>query len=155
MSPTAGGAPTTQAGPAVGTGAPPRAGRAGTGVDPALAAFAEEVPPRVAMVAPEARTWIFGHLGDGNLHVNVSGIDPGDHAVDDAVLGLVLDRRGSISAEHGVGTAKRTWLARQRGGAAVAAMAATKAALDPDGILNPAVLFSSPPPPTRQRDGGR
>lgn len=108
---------------------------------PALAGFAEEVPARVAEVAPGARTWIFGHLGDGNLHVNVSDVDPDDHAVDDAVLALVLAHRGSISAEHGVGTAKRAWLARQRGDAAVAAMAATKAALDPDGILNPHVLL--------------
>ncbi|QYG95524.1 FAD-binding oxidoreductase [Iamia sp. SCSIO 61187] len=108
---------------------------------PALAAFAEEVPARVAEVAPAARTWLFGHLGDGNLHVNVSGVDPDDHAVDDAVLALVLDRGGSISAEHGVGTAKRAWLARQRGSDAVAAMAAVKAALDPDGVMNPHVLL--------------
>ncbi|HEX7133172.1 MAG TPA: FAD-binding oxidoreductase [Iamia sp.] len=106
-----------------------------------LAVFADEVPAHVAAVAPAARTWIFGHLGDGNLHVNVSGVDPDDHAVDDAVLALVLDRRGSISAEHGVGTAKRAWLARQRGPAAVAAMSAVKAALDPAGIMNPAVLL--------------
>jgi FAD/FMN-containing dehydrogenase len=106
-----------------------------------LAGFAEEVPARVATVAPGARTWIFGHLGDGNLHINVSGVDPDDHGVDDAVLGLVLDRRGAISAEHGVGTAKRAWLARQRGTAAVAAMAAIKAALDPDALMNPAVLL--------------
>ncbi|HEV7722472.1 MAG TPA: FAD-binding oxidoreductase [Iamia sp.] len=107
----------------------------------ALAAFADEVPARVTAVAPDARTWIFGHLGDGNLHVNVSGVAPDDHAVDDAVLALVLDRRGSISAEHGVGTAKRAWLARQRGAATVAAMAAVKAALDPDAIMNPHVLL--------------
>jgi FAD/FMN-containing dehydrogenase len=108
---------------------------------PALAPFAEEVPARVAEVAPAARTWLFGHLGDGNLHVNVSGVDPDDRTVDDAVLALVLDRGGSISAEHGVGTAKRAWLARQRGAAAVAAMAAVKKALDPDGVMNPHVLL--------------
>jgi FAD/FMN-containing dehydrogenase len=108
---------------------------------PALAAFADEVPAVVATVAPAARTWIFGHLGDGNLHVNVSGLDPDDHTVDDAVLALVLDRQGSISAEHGVGTAKRAWLAAQRGPEAVAAMRAVKTALDPSGIMNPAVLL--------------
>ncbi len=70
---------------------------------PALAGFADEVRDRVAVVAPGSRTWIFGHLGDGNLHVNVSGVAPDDEAVDDAVLGLVLDLGGSISAEHGVG----------------------------------------------------
>ncbi|WCO65055.1 FAD-binding oxidoreductase [Iamia majanohamensis] len=107
----------------------------------ALAGFAEEVPARIAAVAPEARTWLFGHLGDGNLHVNVTGVAPDDAAVDDAVLGLVLERRGSISAEHGVGTAKRRWAAEQRGPTAMAAMAAIKAALDPAGILNPAVLL--------------
>lgn len=108
---------------------------------PELAAFAVDVPAVVAAVAPDARTWLFGHLGDGNLHVNVSGAAPDDHAVDDAVLALVLDRRGAISAEHGVGTAKRAWVARQRGGATVAAMAAVKAALDPAGVMNPAVLL--------------
>lgn len=108
---------------------------------PVLGAFADEVPARVAAVAPAARTWIFGHLGDGNLHVNVSGVAPDDDSVDDAVLGLVLDHGGSISAEHGVGTAKRAWLARQRGRATVAAMGAVKAALDPDGVMNPHVLL--------------
>ncbi|HXH57990.1 FAD-binding oxidoreductase [Iamia sp.] len=107
----------------------------------ALAAFAEEVPARVTEAAPGARTWLFGHLGDGNLHVNVTGVAPDDQAVDDAVLGLVLARHGSISAEHGVGTAKRRWVARQRGDVTVAAMRAVKTALDPAGILNPHVLF--------------
>jgi FAD/FMN-containing dehydrogenase len=107
----------------------------------ALAAFAEEVPARVTEAAPGARTWLFGHLGDGNLHVNITDVAPDDLAVDDAVLGLVLARHGSISAEHGVGTAKRRWVARQRGADAVTAMRAVKAALDPAGILNPHVLF--------------
>jgi FAD/FMN-containing dehydrogenase len=96
---------------------------------------------RVAAASPTARTWIFGHVGDGNLHVNVTGVAPDDAAVDDAVLGLVLDLGGSSSAEHGVGTATRAGLARQRGADAVGAMAAIKAALDPDGILNPGVLL--------------
>ena len=82
---------------------------------PVLAGFADEVRARVAAAAPAARTWLFGHVGDGNLHVNVTGVAPDDAAVDDAVLGLVLDLGGSISAEHGVGTAKRGWLGRQRG----------------------------------------
>jgi FAD/FMN-containing dehydrogenase len=46
-----------------------------------------------------------------------------------------------VSAEHGIGLAKRGWLERQRGSVAVRAMRAVKAALDPDGILNPAVLL--------------
>jgi FAD/FMN-containing dehydrogenase len=53
---------------------------------------------------------VFGHLGDGNLHVNVTGVAPTDpalaQAVEEAVLRAVVDRGGSISAEHGIGTAK-------------------------------------------------
>ncbi len=49
---------------------------------------------------------LFGHLGDGNVHVNVLGADPDDPRVDDAVLELVLECGGTISAEHGVGVAK-------------------------------------------------
>lgn len=107
----------------------------------ALADFAEEVGGRIAAAAPTARTWLFGHLGDGNLHVNVTGVAPDDDAVDDVVLGLVLERGGSVSAEHGVGTVKRRWAARQRGAAAMEAMRSVKAALDPAGVMNPNVLL--------------
>jgi FAD/FMN-containing dehydrogenase len=61
--------------------------------------------------------------------------------VDDAVLGLVVERGGSISAEHGIGTAKRRWLTRNRTPEDLAAMGAVKAALDPTGTLNPNALF--------------
>ena len=85
----------------------------------------------VSAVDPAARTIVYGHLGDGNLHVNVIGPDPDDEAVDDAVLGLVLELGGSVSAEHGIGVAKVDWLVRDRGEAAVGAMRAIKAAWDP------------------------
>ncbi|NLD77252.1 MAG: FAD-binding oxidoreductase [Acidimicrobiales bacterium] len=108
-----------------------------------LADFVTEVPELVASVAPEARTWCFGHAGDGNVHVNVTGIEPGDDSVDEAVLVDVADRGGSISAEHGIGRAKRRWLHLARGPADVSAMVAVKRALDPDGICNPGVLLPS------------
>ena len=92
-------------------------------------------------VAPGSTTLVYGHLADGNLHVNIVGPPPDDDRPVDAVLDLVLELGGSVSAEHGIGTAKREWLVRQRGEAAVAAMRAIKAALDPDGILNPRVLL--------------
>ena len=57
------------------------------------------------------------------------------------MLRLTLAHGGSVSAEHGIGVAKRAWLVRQRGDEAVGAMRAIKAALDPDGILNPGVLL--------------
>ncbi|HET9442924.1 MAG TPA: FAD-linked oxidase C-terminal domain-containing protein, partial [Acidimicrobiales bacterium] len=87
------------------------------------------------------RTWRFGHVGDGNVHVNVTGVAPGDQAVDNAVLRMVVGLGGSISAEHGVGTAKRAWLSLSRSPAEIAAFRAIKRALDPDGILNPNVLI--------------
>ena len=58
---------------------------------PALAPFLDEVAEVVRPCAPGARTWLFGHAADGNIHVNVTGVDPGDEAVDDAVLRLVVD----------------------------------------------------------------
>ena len=80
-------------------------------------------------------------MGDGNVHVNVVGPPADDEEVDDLVLGLVVERGGSISAEHGIGTLKARWLDRDRSAGEVAAMRAVKGALDPDGILNPGVLF--------------
>jgi FAD/FMN-containing dehydrogenase len=73
--------------------------------------------------------------------VNVTGVDPSDERVDDAVLRLVVSSGGSISAEHGIGTAKRRWLHLQRSEAELDAFRAIKAALDPNGILNPHVLL--------------
>ena len=108
---------------------------------PVLAAFFDEVVEAVRTVAPDARTWLFGHAADGNIHVNITGVDPADETVDDAVLQLVAARGGSISAEHGIGTAKRRWLHLARSPAELAAMRAIKQALDPSDLLNPAVLF--------------
>ncbi|MFN8038659.1 MAG: FAD-binding oxidoreductase [Acidimicrobiales bacterium] len=107
----------------------------------ALAGFCDEVGDVVTAAAPEAQTWLFGHVGDGNIHVNVTGVAPDDERVDDAVLRYVADLGGSISAEHGIGTAKRGWLSLVRAPAELAAMRAIKAALDPDGICNPNALL--------------
>ena len=101
----------------------------------------ERAPEVVAAVHPAARTISYGHVGDGNVHVNILGPAPEDESVDDAVLELVISLGGSISAEHGVGVAKVAWLERDRGPAAVAAMRAIKDAWDPSGILNPGVIF--------------
>jgi FAD/FMN-containing dehydrogenase len=106
-----------------------------------LAEFVDRVPAVVAAVAPGARCWLFGHAADGNVHVNVTGVDPDDDRVDGAVLELVAGYGGSISAEHGIGTAKRRWLALNRSPAEIEAFGAIKAALDPDGVLNPGVLL--------------
>jgi FAD/FMN-containing dehydrogenase len=106
-----------------------------------LAGYAAEVRDAIAAVAPTAETYLYGHVGDGNLHVNVVGPSPDDETVDDAVLGLAIEHGGTISAEHGIGVAKVGWLERDRGAGDLAAMRAVKRALDPDAILNPGVLF--------------
>ena len=109
---------------------------------PALAEFVPRVQEAVAGAAPEARCVLFGHAGDGNLHVNVLGAPPSDGpGVEDPVLRLVASLGGSISAEHGIGVAKRPWLHLSRTPAEIAAFRAVKLALDPEGILNPDVLL--------------
>ena len=85
--------------------------------------------------------YLFGHLGDGNLHVNVVGPDPDDLRVDDAVLETVARFGGSVSAEHGIGRAKVSYLRLSRSSAEIEAMRAVKRALDPGGIMNPGVIF--------------
>jgi FAD/FMN-containing dehydrogenase len=120
-----------------------------------LARFETEVREVVGRAAPSSTLFLWGHVGDGNLHVNVVGPDPDDNAVDDAVLQLVAHFGGSISAEHGIGRAKAGWLSLTRSTAEIEAMRAIKRALDPSGFLNPGVLFAvnemSPIPGERPR----
>jgi FAD/FMN-containing dehydrogenase len=106
-----------------------------------IGAYDAAVREAIAAVAPDARIFIYGHVGDGNLHVNVVGPDPDDESVDDAVLRLAIEMGGAVSAEHGIGVAKTRWLVADRGAAEVAAMRAIKRALDPEDVLNPGVLF--------------
>ncbi len=108
-----------------------------------LAAFRAELDGVVSAVAG-GRDWpviVFGHIGVGNLHVNVLGPDPGDTGVDEAVSRLAAAHGGSVSAEHGIGRAKTRWLGLTRAAPEIAAMRAIKTALDPAGLLNPGVLF--------------
>ncbi len=98
-----------------------------------LAEFLEAVPE----VCGTADPYLFGHLGDGNVHVNLVGDAPDE----EGVVGMVLALGGTISAEHGVGVAKARWLELARGPKEVAAMRAIKDALDPGGILNPGVVL--------------
>jgi len=110
-----------------------------------LARLAEGIAAieRAALDAGGAiRPYLFGHLLDGNVHVNLGDV-PDDHrtAVERAVLETVLAHGGSIGAEHGIGRAKVAWLAADRSPADIAAMRTLKHALDPQGLLNPGVLF--------------
>lgn len=83
----------------------------------------------------------FGHLAEGNVHVELIGGDEHDD-VEDRILRMVASLHGSISAEHGVGTAKARWLHLTREEGDRATMRAVKAAFDPHGLLNPGVLLA-------------
>jgi FAD/FMN-containing dehydrogenase len=100
------------------------------------------VPEVVRSVEPDAVTWQFGHVGDGNIHVNVTGAAPDADALDEQVYRYVVACGGSISAEHGIGTAKARWLPLNRSAGELATMRAIKHALDPAGIMNPGVLLA-------------
>ncbi len=107
-----------------------------------LEAFRAELDGVVGAAAGgPAEVLVFGHIGVGNLHVNVLGPDPESTAVDEAVGRLAVAHGGTISAEHGVGRAKAAWLDWAVPPEAVAAMRAIKSALDPAGLLNPGALL--------------
>ena len=106
-----------------------------------LAAFRAELDGVIAGLG--ARAIVFGHIGVGNLHVNVLGPGPEDGAADEAVFRLAAAHGGTISAEHGIGRAKAPLLRLSRTPAEIAAMRALKSALDPAGLLNPGVLLAA------------
>uniref|UniRef100_UPI00358E10EC D-2-hydroxyglutarate dehydrogenase, mitochondrial-like n=1 Tax=Myxine glutinosa TaxID=7769 RepID=UPI00358E10EC len=88
----------------------------------------------------------YGHLGDGNLHLNVSSTthDPKLHSdLDDFVYGWTAKHRGSISAEHGLGVLKRNAIGYSKSSDAIALMRRLKNFMDPKGILNPYKVLPS------------
>ena len=109
---------------------------------PAVAPFAAASRDLVARHAPEAIPVLFGHIGEGNLHLNVLRCDTvAEAALYAPMMDLIAAHGGNVTSEHGVGTRKRAYLSMARSEAEIAAMRATKNALDPDGYLNRAVLF--------------
>jgi FAD/FMN-containing dehydrogenase len=108
----------------------------------AIQAFATESAELVASHAPDAIPVLFGHIGEGNLHLNVlrCGADV-EHELYSAMMRLIACHGGNVSSEHGVGTRKRDYVSMSRTETDIAAMRAVKAAFDPSGYLNPAVLF--------------
>jgi FAD/FMN-containing dehydrogenase len=100
-------------------------------------AFERDVAAAVAELVPGAELFLYGHLGDGNVHVNVVGPPVADTRIDEAVLRLVARHGGSIAAEHGVGLAKTEWLALSRSEDEIAVLRDLKRALDPGNLLNP------------------
>ncbi|MFZ9628013.1 MAG: FAD-binding oxidoreductase [Ilumatobacteraceae bacterium] len=102
--------------------------------------FADACVARLLQRWPDGYVFVFGHIGDSNLHLCVS-IGPStpdeQHEVDDVVYDAVREWRGSVSAEHGIGTLKREYLGYSRSVEELDTMRRMKRALDPNGILNP------------------
>jgi FAD/FMN-containing dehydrogenase len=106
--------------------------------------FTDRAVTLVAEYAPDAIPVLFGHIGEGNLHLNLlrcNVSDETERALYGAMMTLIADCDGNVSSEHGVGTRKRDYLTMSRTDADITAMRAVKAAFDPTGYLNPAVLF--------------
>ncbi|MGF1468256.1 MAG: FAD-binding oxidoreductase [Sandaracinaceae bacterium] len=117
----------------------------------ALPAFIADLERAFAERYPDWEVCLFGHIGDGNLHVNVMKPDPMAkdefHArvdeLDEALFALVRRHGGSISAEHGIGLLKAKWLPYSRSAEEIAMLRTLKEALDPAGILNPGKVLAS------------
>ncbi len=109
------------------------------------AQFVASIADAVRRLRSGAHVWLFGHAADGNVHVNITGLAPDDDAADDLVMRRVAELGGSISTEHGIGYAKRRWLALMRSPAELALFGRLKQACDPVGILNPGVLLPAEP----------
>jgi len=114
-------------------------------------AFLTDLEKLVLDAYPEFEVVWFGHIGDGNLHLNV--LKPKDmdsaifhqecHKVDELVYGIVGKYHGSISAEHGIGLVKRNYLGYTRSDSEMSYMKGLKTVFDPKNIMNPGKIFSN------------
>ncbi|MEZ5871852.1 MAG: FAD-binding oxidoreductase [Nitratireductor sp.] len=115
----------------------------------AVPEFLERAGKIVERELPGSRVVAFGHMGDGNIHYNISqpeGADTAEFmtnrlAINDAIHALVLSMDGSISAEHGIGQMKRDMLAATKSSEELELMRRIKAAIDPRGIMNPGKML--------------
>ncbi len=114
-----------------------------------LESFVAEMYPLLARRHADLEIFLFGHIGDGNLHVNT--MKPADmdqetfinlcHEGDGDLFALVKKYQGSISAEHGIGLLKKSVLEFSRTPQELALMKGIKRVLDPQGLLNPGKIF--------------
>jgi len=105
-------------------------------------AFATRCKAALLQSIPGCESVYYGHIGDGNLHLVawVEGLSVEQQPkkqMDETIYGLVREFKGSVSAEHGIGTAKKPYLGHARSEAEIALMRTLKQALDPQGLLNP------------------
>lgn len=117
----------------------------------AMPAFLDETQALIGREYPHFDVVWFGHIGDGNLHINVLKPDDlGDEAfvaqcehVTKLLAEALRKYDGSISAEHGIGLVKKPYLASTRSAEEIALMRGVKRVFDPDGIMNPGKLFDA------------
>ena len=114
-----------------------------------MQAFLDSADGEIAAADPDAAIYIFGHLGDGNLHFLVRTHHY--ERIADIVLAAVIRSNGAISAEHGIGLDKKKWLPLCRSAAEMRAMRRLKTAFDPNNILNPGRVFDMPSPVASER----
>jgi FAD/FMN-containing dehydrogenase len=111
--------------------------------------FLDDVDGMVRVCYPDFEVCWYGHIGDGNLHLNIlkpEGVSIDEfyrrcHEISPQLFELVRARRGSISAEHGVGLLKKEFLEYSRSSAELKIMRALKSVLDPNGVMNPGKLL--------------
>lgn len=114
--------------------------------------FLEKADKAILAAMPDARIVAFGHMGDGNIHYNISQPKGGDgeahlarrHEINTMIYDIVLEFGGSISAEHGIGQLKRDLLADIRQPIEIDLMKRIKSAFDPAGIMNPGKVIAPP-----------
>ncbi len=108
--------------------------------------YVDEVRTQLIERWPDSRMVVFGHLGDGNIHlvITVGSHEPSEvHAVESIVYETLGRRQGVISAEHGIGMDKREFLKHSRSTDEIALMKTLKDVLDPKNILNPGKIFEN------------
>jgi FAD/FMN-containing dehydrogenase len=110
----------------------------------AVPQFTRAVAAVVENVTPESQTVLWGHLGDGNIHVNVLGAGDVAPEVEARVLRLAAELGGTVSAEHGVGVSKAGHLDLVRSPEELDLLRTIKTAFDPAGTMNPGVVFPGP-----------
>ncbi len=114
-----------------------------------IAAFIQRAGEALKAVSPDVRIVCFGHVGDGNLHYNLSKVDAQSNEdfiaqtpeINRIVYHLVCELGGSISAEHGLGQLKRNEVLQYKSPTEMDLMRSVKAALDPQGLMNPGKLL--------------
>lgn len=114
---------------------------------PLMDDYIEAVRARLIGRWENARMVVFGHIGDGNIHlgIGVGSMEPDTmHAVENIVYEELEARGGVISAEHGIGLEKRDYLGHSRSAEEIALMSTIKQALDPKNILNPGKILEIP-----------